>query len=137
MPMMPKRVKYRKLQRGKLRGPATRGNHVSFGEYGLMALQQGFVTARQIEAGRVAAQRLLGTEGRLYVRLFPDTPITKKPLETRMGKGKGDIDHYSCRVRVGRVMYEIGGVGEEFARLCLNAVAHKLNVRTKLAVRRV
>jgi large subunit ribosomal protein L16 len=137
MAMMPKRVKWRKLQRGRLRGVATRGNTVAFGEYGLMALEKGFITARQIEAGRVAAQRLLGTEGRLYVRVFPDTPITQKPLETRMGKGKGDIDHYSCRVRPGRVMYEVGGVAEEFARLCLNAVAHKLCVKTKLAVRRV
>lgn len=137
MAMMPKRVKWRKLQRGKLRGVATRGNKVSFGEYGLMSTDLGFISGRQIEAGRVAAQRLLGTEGRLYVRIFPDKPITQKPLETRMGKGKGDIDHYAARVRPGTVMYEIGGVSQEFARMCLNAVAHKLCVKSKLALRRV
>lgn len=136
MATMPKRVKWRKLQRGKLRGVATRGNKVSFGEYGLMSTDIGFITARQIEAGRVAAQRLLGTDGRLYVRIFPSKPITKKPLETRMGKGKGDIDHYSACVKPGTVMYEIGGVGEDFAKLCLNAVAHKLCVKSKLARRR-
>jgi large subunit ribosomal protein L16 len=136
MAMMPKRVKWRKLQRGRLRGVATRGNRVSFGEFGLMSTELGFLTGREIEAGRVAAQRLLGTEGRLYVRVFPDKPITRKPLETRMGKGKGDIDHYACRVRPGKVMYELAGVSEEFARFCLNAVAHKLSVRSKMAVRR-
>ena len=136
MPMMPKRVKWRKQQRGKLRGVATRGNTVVFGEFGLMSLDIGFLTAREIEAGRVAAQRLLGTEGRLYVRVFPDKPYTQKPLETRMGKGKGDIDHYVCRVKPGTVMYEIGGVTEEFARMCLNAVAHKLCVKSKMALRR-
>ena len=136
MAMMPKRVKWRKQQRGKLRGVATRGNTVVFGEFGLMSLDIGFLTAREIEAGRVAAQRLLGTEGRLYVRVFPDKPYTQKPLETRMGKGKGDIDHYVCRVKPGTVMYEIGGVTEEFARMCLNAVAHKLCVKSKMALRR-
>lgn len=136
MPMMPKRVKFRKAHRGIMKGFATRGNFVSFGEFGLMSLEEGWVSARQIEAGRVAAQRLLGTEGRLYVRMFPHKPVTKKPLETRMGKGKGEPEFYAAVVKPGTVMYELAGVTRDFARQCLNAVAHKLNVRSKMVVRK-
>jgi large subunit ribosomal protein L16 len=135
MPMMPKRVKYRKPQRGRMKGLATRGTSVSFGEYGLMALESAWVTARQIEAGRVAATRMIGNEGRLYLRIFPHKAITKKPLETRMGKGKAEPEQYVAVVRPGKVMFEIAGVTEDLARQALNAVAHKLSVRTKFVAR--
>ena len=115
MPLMPKRVKHRKQQRGRMKGKATRGNFVVFGEYGLQAVQGGWISAATIEAGRIAAQQYLRTEGRLYIRVFPHKSITSIPLETRMGKGKGEPDYWAAVVRPGTVLYEIGGVTEEAA----------------------
>lgn len=136
MPLMPKRVKFRKMQRGTMKGPATRGTTVAFGEWGLMATEIAWVGGREIEAGRVAAQRMLGTEGRVYVRIFPHKPITAKPLETRMGTGKGEPEYYAAVVKPGTVMFEIAGVSDDYARMCLNAVAHKLCVKSRMARRR-
>ncbi len=135
MPLMPKRVKYRKMQRGVLRGKAMRGNKVDFGEYGLKALSCGFITARQIEAGRVAITHYLGRTGKVWVRMFPYKPMTAKPLETRMGKGKGDVDYWACPVKAGQVMYEIGGVPREMAREALNRAAHKMPIKTRFVER--
>ncbi|MBN1513764.1 MAG: 50S ribosomal protein L16 [Phycisphaerae bacterium] len=126
MAMMPKRVKFRKAQRGRIRGHATRGTRVSFGEYGLQVLEAGWITARQIEAGRVAATHFLHREGRVYMRIFPDHPVSAKPLETRMGKGKGEPEEWVARVRAGKVLYEIGGVDESIAKLALSRVANKM-----------
>ena len=136
MPLMPKRVKHRKCQKGRVRTKACRGNHVAFGEFGLQALQPGWVTARQIEAGRVAATHFLAREGKLYVRLFPHKPITGKPLETRMGKGKGETSHWVAVVKQGHILYELGGVPEDIARQALNRTARKMSVRTRFVKRR-
>jgi large subunit ribosomal protein L16 len=133
---MPKRVKYRKAQKGRVRGNATRGNTVAFGDYGLQSLEPGRVTSRHIEAGRVAATHFLHREGRVYIRIFPDKPITSKPLETRMGKGKGEVDIWAAVVKPGTVMYEIGGVEESVAKTALLRIAHKLPVRTRFISRR-
>jgi large subunit ribosomal protein L16 len=133
---MPKRVKYRKAQKGRIRGNATRGNTVSFGEYGLQALEPGRVTARHLEAGRVAASHQLAREGRVYVRIFPDKPVSTKPLETRMGKGKGEPEFWTAIVKSGTIIYEVGGVHEEVAKAALLRVAHKLPVRTRFVHRR-
>ena len=107
MPRMPKRIKFRKQMRGKLKGNATRGNFVAFGEYGLQALESHWITARQIEAGRIAAQHFLRRQGKMFIRIFPDKPISKKPLETRMGKGKADTDYWAARVKPGTMLYEV------------------------------
>ena len=133
--MMPKRVKFRKTQRGIMKGPATRGNRVSFGDFGLMALEQGWVAAQQIEAARVAAAHLMGTEGRLYIRIFPHKSISAKPAETRMGTGKGEPEYYAAVVRPGTILFEIAGVPEDFARSTFNSLAHKMSVRTKMVKR--
>ncbi len=133
---MPKRVKYRKAFKGRIRGNALRGNSVAFGDYGLQSLEPARVTSRQIEAGRVAATHFLHREGRVYIRIFPWKPISKKPLETRMGKGKGEVDIWAAVVRPGMVMYEVGGVGEDVAKAALLRVAHKLPVRTRFIARR-
>jgi len=133
---MPKRVKYRKAQKGRIRGNALRGNKVSFGEFGLQSLEIGRINARHLEAGRVAATHYLQREGRVYVRLFPHKPISSKPLETRMGKGKGEPDFWTAVVKPGTVMYEIGGVEEDVAKTALLRVAHKMPVRTRFVVRR-
>jgi len=133
---MPRRVKYRKAFKGRIRGNATRGNAVAFGDYGLQALEPGRITSRQIEAGRVAATHFLSREGRVYVRIFPHKPISKKPLETRMGKGKGDVEIWAAVVKPGTVMYEVAGVSEDVAKATLLRVAHKLPVRTRFVVRR-
>ena len=135
MAMMPKRVKFRKAQRGKIRGHATRGTKVSFGDFGLQVLAPGWITARQIEAGRVAATHFLHREGRVYVRIFPDHPVSAKPLETRMGKGKGEPEQWVARVRAGRVLYEIGGVEEAIAKLALTRVANKMPLRCRFVRR--
>ena len=135
MAMMPKRVKFRKAQRGKLRPTATRGTVVSFGEYGLQALESMWITARQIEAGRVAATHFLHREGRVYVRIFPDHPVSSKPLETRMGKGKGEPEQWVARVRGGRMIYEIGGVEESIAKMALARVANKMPCRCRFVKR--
>ena len=136
MAMMPKRVKWRKSQRGKIRPLATRGNTVSYGEYGLQCLASGWITARQIEAGRVAATHYLHREGKVYMRIFPHKPVSSKPLETRMGKGKGDPEFWVACVKEGTVLYEIGGVEEDVARAALSRVAHKMPFRCRFIRRR-
>ena len=136
MALMPKRVKHRKSQRRRIRGNATRGNRVVFGEFGLQAMQGGWISAATIEAGRIAAQQYIRTDGRLYIRIFPHKPITSIPLETRMGKGKGEPDYWAAVVRPGTILYEIGGMTEEAARICFARLAHKMPVRVRLARRR-
>jgi large subunit ribosomal protein L16 len=136
MALMPKRVKHRKSQRGRIRGDATRGNRVVFGDFGLQAAQAGWLSAATIEAGRIAAQQYLRTEGRLYVRVFPHKPITSIPLETRMGKGKGEPEFWAAVVKQGTILYEISGVSEEAARLCFARLAHKMPVRVRFLRRR-
>ncbi len=133
---MPKRVKWRKSQRGKIRGMATRGNSVAFGEYGLQCLGSGWITARQMEAGRVAATHYLHREGRVYLRIFPQKPVSSKPLETRMGKGKGDPEYWVACVRPGMVLFEIGGVEEDVARTALTRIAHKMPYPCRFLKRR-
>ena len=136
MAMMPKRVKYRKSQRGSMKGHAARTNFVAFGEYGLQALEISWISARQIEAGRVAATHFLHREGKVYLRLFPHKPVSSKPLETRMGKGKGETEFWAARVRPGMVMFEIGGVDESVAKQALVRVAHKMPIRCRFIKRR-
>lgn len=136
MPLMPKRVKFRKSQRGTMRGNATRGNTVAFGEFGLQGLEAHWISARQIEAGRVAATHFLHREGRVHIRIFPDKPISGKPLETRMGKGKGETVYWAARVKPGTVLYEIGGVEEDMARQALARVAAKMPIRCRFVTRR-
>ena len=131
MPVMPKRTKYRKMQKGRNRGKATRGIKVSDGEYGLQALSAGWITANQIESARVAMTRYIKRGGKVWIKLFPDKPITKKPAETRMGKGKGAPEYWVAVVKPGRVMFEIAGVPEETAREALRLASHKLPVKTK------
>ena len=136
MPLMPKRVKFRKTQRGRLRGKATRGNRVVFGEFGLQALETAWLSARQIEAGRVAATHFLAREGRLYIRVFPHRPVTAKPAEVRMGTGKGEPAYWAAAVKPGQVLYELGGVAEDLAREAFNRTAHKMPVRVRMVRRR-
>ena len=136
MALMPRRVKHRKCQRGRIKGEATRGNRVVFGDFGLQAVQGGWISAATIEAGRIAAQQYLRNEGRLYIRIFPHKPITSIPLETRMGKGKGEPDYWAAAIRPGTVLYEIGGVSEEAARLCFTRLAHKMPVKVRFLRRR-
>jgi large subunit ribosomal protein L16 len=136
MPMMPKRVLYRKSQRGKMKGNATRGNTDAFGEYGLQSLESAWVTARQIEAGRVACMHFLRREGRVFIRIFPHKPVSGKPLETRMGKGKGEPEYWCAVVKPGTVMFEITGVDEPTAKRALARVAHKMTVRTRFVSRK-
>jgi len=135
MVLMPKRVKYRKAQRGKRRGVASKGSTVSFGEYGLKALGCGWLTDTQLEAARVALTRHVKRGGKIWLRVFPDKPVTKKPAETRMGKGKGAPDHWVCVVRPGRVLFEMGGIQEELARGAMRLCAHKLPFKTKFVRR--
>ena len=136
MAMMPKRVKWRKSQRGKIRGVANTGNRLSYGEYGLQCLTSGWVTARQLEAGRVAATHYLHREGKVYIRLFPAKPVSSKPLETRMGKGKGDPAFWVACVKPGSLIMEIGGVEENIARNALARVAAKMPYRCRFVKRR-
>ena len=133
--LMPKRVKYRKLQRGRMSGKATRGNSVAFGEYGLQATQCGWVTARQIEAARVAMTRHVKRGGKIWIRIFPHKSVTKKPAETRMGKGKGAPEEWVAVVKPGVVLYEIEGVSKEIATEAFNLAAHKLPIGTKVLAR--
>jgi large subunit ribosomal protein L16 len=133
--LQPKRVKHRKMFKGRLRGMAQRGNRVTFGDYGLQALNTGFITARQIEAARIAMTRHIKRGGKIWIRLFPDKPISKKPAETRMGKGKGNPEEWVARVKRGRVLYEMEGVDEKVARAALRLAAHKLPLRTRFVVR--
>lgn len=136
MPMMPKRVKFRKSQRGKMKGNATRGNTVAFGEYGLQTTEASWISARQIEAGRVAASHFLRREGRLFIRIFPHKPISGKPLETRMGKGKAEPEYWVAIVKPGTVMFEVTGVDEVTAKKCLARIAHKMPVPCRFVARR-
>jgi large subunit ribosomal protein L16 len=133
--LQPKRVKYRKQQKGKIRGNATRGNTVAFGDYGLQTLDAGWITNRQIEAARVAMTRHIKRGGKVWIRIFPDKPITSKPAETRMGKGTGNPEGWVAPVKPGRVMFELEGVEESIARRAMDLAAAKLPVRTKFVVR--
>ncbi len=137
MPRMPKRIKFRKQMRGKMKGKATRGNYVAFGEYGLQSLGTHWVSARQIEAGRIAAQHYLRRQGKVVIRIFPDKPISKKPLETRMGKGKADTDFWAARVKPGTILFEISGVPEDMAKQAMARIAHKMPVRCRFVGRRL
>ena len=137
MPRMPKRIKFRKQMRGKMKGNATRGNYVAFGDYGLQSLGTHWVSARQIEAGRIAAQHFLRRQGKIVIRVFPDKPISKKPLETRMGKGKADTDFWAARVKPGTILFEVSGVPEEMAKEALARIAHKMPVRCRFVGRRL
>jgi|SRR5262245_30788501 len=133
--LMPKRVKHRKQQRGNMRGMATRGNTVTFGEYGLMALEPAWITNRQIEAARVAITRSIKRGGKMWIRIFPDKPVTQKPAETRMGKGKGNPEFWVAVVKPGRVMFELEGVTEPQAREAMQLGAHKLPIKTRFVSR--
>ena len=133
MALMPRRIKHRKVQRGRIKGNATRGNKVVFGEYGLQSLQAGWIKAQTIEAGRIAAQQYIrGDGGKLYVRMFPHRSITSTPLETRMGKGKGEPEAWVATVKPGTILYELGGVSEQQARVCFARLAHKSPVKVRL-----
>src|SRR3990172_2448921 len=133
--LMPKRVKFRKAQRGRMRGKATRGATVAFGDFGLKAMEPGWITQRQIEATRVALTRMMKREGKVWIRIFPDKPVTKKPAETRMGSGKGIPEFWVAVVKPGRVMFELGGVTKELAAEAFHLAAHKLPIKTKLVTR--
>ena len=133
--LAPKRVKYRKQQKGRTRGHATRGNTVAFGDYGLQSMEPGWVTNRQIEAARVALTRHIKRGGKVWIRIFPDKPVTKKPAETRMGKGKGNPEEWVAVVRPGLMLYEIAGVTEAVAREAFHLAAHKLGVATRFVPR--
>ena len=135
MALMPKRVKFRKAQRGKRRGASYRGATLSFGEFGLKALENGYFSDRQIEAARVALMRNLKGGGKVWIRVFPDKPITKKPAETRMGKGKGLPDHWVSVVRRGKILFEMDGIPLEIARESMRIAAHKIPLRTKFIAR--
>ena len=131
MPLMPKRTKYRKQQKGRIRGKAARGNKVTDGEYGLQSLELGYITSNQIEAARVAMTRYVKRGGKVWIKIFPDKPITKKPAETRMGKGKGAVEYWVAAVKPGRVMCEMAGVAEDVAKEALRLAANKLSVKCK------
>ncbi|MCY3972224.1 MAG: 50S ribosomal protein L16 [Acidobacteria bacterium] len=133
--LMPKKVKFRKHHRGRRRGLAKGGNTVTFGEYGLQAQEAGWVTARQIEAARIAITRHIKRSGKVWIRIFPDKPITKKPLETRMGKGKGNPEEWVAVVRPARILYEIEGVSPELAKSAMRLASHKLGIKTRFVGR--
>lgn len=133
--LMPKRVKYRKKQRGRMKGNAQKGNYVAFGRYGLKALGSCWITSRQIEAARVAMTRYIKRGGKVWIRLFPDKPVTQKPAETRMGKGKGAPEYWVAVVKPGRIMFEIEGVDEPTAKEAMRLASHKLPMKTKFVVR--
>ena len=135
MPLMPKRTKYRKMQNGRNRGKATRGNKVSDGEYGIQAVEAGLITGNQIEAARIAMTRYIKRGGKVWIKIFPDKPITKKPAETRMGKGKGAVEAWVAVVKPGRVMFELAGVPEETAREAMRLAMNKLSVKSKFIVK--
>ena len=136
MAMMPKRVKYRKSQKGRVRGNATRGNYVAFGEYGLQSLERGRISAQTLEAGRVVASQSVKGGGKLYIRVFPHKSITSIPAETRMGKGKGEVEFWAAIVKPGTILYELAGVSEDVARATLARVAYKLPVACRFVTRR-
>ena len=134
--LQPKRTKYRKMQKGRMKGNAQRGHSLSFGSFGIKALEECWMTSRQIEAARIAATRYMKREGQLWIRVFPDKPITKKPAEVRMGKGKGAPEHFVAVVKPGRVMFELDGVSFEVAQEALRLASQKLPIKTKFVVRR-
>jgi large subunit ribosomal protein L16 len=133
--LLPKRVKYRRVHRGRLTGKATRGNTITYGEYGLVALDPSWITSNQIEAARVAMTRYTKRGGQVWIKIFPDKPVTEKPAETRMGSGKGSPEYWVAVVKPGRVMFEIAGVGDDDAREALRLAAHKLPIRCKIVKR--
>ena len=133
--LMPKRVKFRKAQRGRMRGKATRGASVAFGDFGLKALEPGWITQRQIEATRVALTRMMKREGKVWIRIFPDKPVTKKPAETRMGSGKGIPEFWVAVIKPGRIMFELDGVPDQVAREALVLGAAKLPIKTRIVTR--
>ena len=133
--LMPKRVKYRRVQRGRMKGAASRGNTVSNGTYGLVALEPGWIKSNQIEAARIAMTRYIRRGGKVWIKIFPDKPVTSKPAETRMGSGKGSLEYWVAVVKPGRVMFEIAGVNEETAREALRLATHKLPVKCKIVSR--
>ena len=133
--LMPKRVKYRKVQRGRMTGVASRGNKVVYGEYGIQAMEPGWITGNQIEAARIAMTRYTKRGGQVWIKIFPDKPVTKKPAETRMGSGKGSPEFWVAVVKPGRIMFEIAGVSEEVAREALRLASHKLPIKTKIVAR--
>ena len=133
--LMPKRVKYRKQFRGRMKGQATRGNQVTYGEYGIMALEPSWVKSNQIEAARIAMNRYMKRGGKVWIKIFPDKPVTAKPAETRMGAGKGSPEYWVAVVKPGRIMFEIGGVNEETAREALRLAMHKLPMKCKIVTR--
>jgi large subunit ribosomal protein L16 len=133
--LMPKKVKFRKQQRGRMKGKAWRGHTVAFGDYGLKVLEPGWITDRQIEAARVAITRFVKRSGRIWIRVFPDKPVTKKPQETRMGKGKGAPEFWVAVVKPGKILYEMEGVAEDVAREAMRLAGHKLPIRTKFVTR--
>ena len=135
MPVMPKRTKYRKMQKGRNRGKASRGNVVNEAEYGLQATEAGLITANQIEAARIAMTRYIKRGGKVWIKIFPNKPISRKPADTRMGKGKGATEYWVAVVKPGRVMFEIAGIPEEVAREALRLAAHKLPIKTKFLKR--
>jgi large subunit ribosomal protein L16 len=132
--LMPKRVKYRKKQRGKMKGVAQKGNYIAFGKYGLKAMESGWITSRQIEATRVAITRHVKRGGKVWIRIFPDKPVTNKPAETRMGKGKGSPEYWVAVVKSGRIMFELEGVDFELAKEAMRLASHKLPIKTKFVV---
>ena len=133
--LLPKRVKYRRVHRGRLTGKATRGNKVTYGEFGLVALEPAWITSNQIEAARIAMTRYTKRGGQVWIKIFPDKPITEKPAETRMGSGKGSPEYWVAVVKPGRVMFEIAGVSEEVARAALRLASHQLPIKTKIVKR--
>lgn len=135
MLLMPRKVKFRKAQKGRNRGLATKGSRVTFGEYGLKTLENGLIRANHIETARITVARKMKGAGKLWINVFPSKPVTKKPAETRQGKGKGDLSHWVCPVKRGKVLFEIGGVPEDFAKIIFRLVAFKMPVRTKFVSR--
>ncbi|MCI0449294.1 MAG: 50S ribosomal protein L16 [Chlorobi bacterium] len=135
MALIPKRVKYRKAHRGRRTGKATRGHTISFGNFGLKAMEPAWITQRQIEAARIAITRQMKRDGRVWIRIFPDKPFTKKPLETRMGKGKGAPEYWVAVVKPGTIMFEVGGVTKAIAEEAIRLASHKLPIKTKFVVR--
>ena len=133
--LLPKRVKYRRVQRGRLTGKATRGNTISYGEYGLQAVEPAWITSNQIEAARIAMTRYTKRGGQVWIKIFPDKPVTQKPAETRMGSGKGSPEYWVAVVKPGRIMFEIAGVPEDVAREALRLASHKLPIKTKIVAR--
>jgi len=133
--LMPKRVKYRRVQRGRMKGKATRGNVIAYGEYGLQAMEPGWITSNQIEAARIAISRYVRRGGKLWIKIFPDKPITKKPAETRMGSGKGSPEYWVAVVKPGRILFEVAGISEEQAREALRLASHKLPIKCKVVAR--